>query len=94
MQSYRRGGQGATEPWLTCVPLSSVKPTPPGSTTRAVLDVAAYADANNLWVRNQAKAYVTNGPVGVIGRSRELTSRMNLYRTDTGFVHGSPGTAP
>jgi hypothetical protein len=67
---------------------------PADNADQAVLDAAAYADANNLWVRNQAKVYVTNSSVGVIGRTGELTNRINLYRTDTGFVHGSPGNAP
>lgn len=66
---------------------------------KAVLDAAAYADENNLWVpntgnpsdfANKAKVYVENGPVGVTG-SGELTNYINIYRTKTGYVHGSPG---
>jgi hypothetical protein len=60
----------------------------------AVLDAAAYADANNLWVNNRAKVFVTNGPVGVTGIKGELTSWINLYRKDSGALHGSPGNAP
>jgi hypothetical protein len=39
----------------------------------------------------KAKVYVRNGPVGVIGKTGELTSWMNVYRTKTGFVHATPG---
>lgn len=66
---------------------------------KAVLDAAAYADANNLWVSssgnpadfaNKAKVYVQNGPVGVTGKG-QLTHYINVYRTKTGYIHGSPG---
>lgn len=66
---------------------------------KAVLDAAAYADANDLWFSssgnpsdftNKAKVSVTNGPVGVTGGG-ELTDIINVYRTKTGYVHGSPG---
>jgi RHS repeat-associated protein len=61
---------------------------------QAVLDAATYADEAGLWKGNVAKVYVTNGPVGVLGRSGELTSWINLYRTSTAFLHGSPGNPP
>ena len=61
---------------------------------KAVLDAAAYADKGELWTDNTAKVYVENGPVGVIGKSGELTNWINVYRTNTGFVHGCPGGAP
>jgi len=64
---------------------------------QAVLDAAAFADANNLWTganNATAKVYVLNGPIGVLGRTGELTNWINLYRTDTLFLHGSPGNAP
>lgn len=66
---------------------------------KAVLDAAAYADANNLWeassgnstdFANKAKVPVTNGYVGVTGKG-ELTNYINVYRTKTGYVHGCPG---
>ena len=66
---------------------------------KAVLDAAAYADANNLWVAssgnpadfaNKAKVYIINGPVGVTG-SGKLTNYVNVYRTKTGYIHGCPG---
>lgn len=66
---------------------------------KAVLDVAAYADEYGLWepgsgnpadFANKAKVPVKNGPVGVTG-SGELTDVINVYRTKTGYVHGSPG---
>ena len=66
---------------------------------KAVLDAAAYADANKLWesssgnladFANKAKVPVTNGYVGVTGKG-ELTSYINVYRTKTGYIHGCPG---
>ncbi len=66
---------------------------------KAVLDAAAYADANGLWVpssgnpadfANKAKIYVENGPVGVTGQG-QLTNYINVYRTKTGYIHGCPG---
>ncbi|MET8976251.1 polymorphic toxin-type HINT domain-containing protein [Streptomyces sp. NPDC004539] len=61
---------------------------------KATLDAAAYADAYGLWVGNKAKVYVENGPVGVIGRTGELTHYINVYRNARGAIHGSPGGAP
>ncbi|WP_370412392.1 polymorphic toxin-type HINT domain-containing protein [Streptomyces fradiae] len=61
---------------------------------QATLDAAAYADAHKLWVGNKAKVYVTNGPVGVVGRTGELTHYINVYRNARGAIHGSPGGAP
>jgi hypothetical protein len=61
---------------------------------KAVLDSAAFADKADLWAGSKAKVYVENGPVGVTGRSGELTDWINVYRTGTGFVHGAPGSAP
>jgi hypothetical protein len=60
---------------------------------KAVLDAAAYADEAGLWVGNKAKVFVENGPVGVLGETGELTHWLNVYRTETGFVHGAPGGA-
>jgi hypothetical protein len=57
----------------------------------ATLDAAAYADANNLWVGNKAKVPVTNGMIGVTGKTGQLTNYINVYKTNTGFVHASPG---
>ena len=68
---------------------------------KAVLDAAAYADANHLWeagsgnaedFANKAKVYVENGPVGVTGKG-ELTDYINVYRTKTGYIHGCPGNS-
>jgi hypothetical protein len=61
---------------------------------KAVLDAAAFADANRLWDDNKAKVFVENGPVGVLGKSGELTHYINVYRKERGSVHGSPGGAP
>jgi|BarGraNGADG00212_1021973.scaffolds.fasta_scaffold36464_2 hypothetical protein len=60
----------------------------------ATLDAAAYADKTGLWDGNTAKVYVQNGPVGVVGRTGQLTNWINVYRTNTGFVHGAPGNSP
>ena len=66
---------------------------------KAVLDASAYADANNLWISNsgnindfanKAKVPVVNGYVGVTGKG-DLTTYINVYRTKTGYIHGSPG---
>jgi RHS repeat-associated protein len=57
---------------------------------KAVLDAASYADNMGLWVNNQAKVTVTNGPVGVLGKTGGLTSCIEVTRTATGFVHGWP----
>jgi RHS repeat-associated protein len=63
---------------------------------KTVLDAAAYADQFNLWnsANNRAKVPITNGNVGVLGKSGEQTNYINVYRTNTGFVHGSPSNPP
>jgi hypothetical protein len=61
---------------------------------QAVLDAAAHADSEGLWVGNKAKVFIQNGPIGILGDSGELTDWLNIYRTRTGFVHGAPGGAP
>jgi len=61
----------------------------------AVLDAAHHADAYNLWENNKAKVFVQqNGPAGILGRSGELTDWINVYRTNKGIIHGSPGSPP
>ncbi|WP_157631013.1 polymorphic toxin-type HINT domain-containing protein [Kribbella catacumbae] len=60
---------------------------------KAVLDAAAYADANGLWVGDKAKVFVQNGPVGILGKNGELTQYLNVYRNARGGVHGSTGGA-
>ena len=58
---------------------------------KATLDAAAYADKYNLWTNdNQAKIPITNGCVGVIGKTGQLTNYIEVTRTNTGFVHGWP----
>lgn len=37
-----------------------------------------------------ARVPVANGPVGVVGRTGQLTDWLKITRTDTGFVHGWP----
>ncbi len=68
-------------------------------TNKAVLDASAYVDINNLWkassgnpanFANKAKVLVINGYVGVTGKG-ELTNYINVYRTNTGYIHGCPG---
>ena len=70
-----------------------------GDANKAVLDAAAYADENGLWVpssgnpldfADKAKVLVVNKPVGITG-SGELSYYINIYRTKTGYVHGCPG---
>ncbi|WP_172639500.1 hypothetical protein, partial [Streptomyces tailanensis] len=68
---------------------------------KAALDAAKFADKNNLWTGDQnqkAKVYVENGPIGVVGRTGELTSYINVYRKVTKqgvtIIHASPGGAP
>jgi len=39
----------------------------------------------------EAKVYVVTGPVGALGDTDKPTQWINVYRTDTGFFHGSPG---
>jgi RHS repeat-associated protein len=56
-----------------------------------VLDAAAMADKAGLWVGNKAKV-VFDQPIGVHAGTGELTNTINVYRTDTGFVHGAPGS--
>jgi RHS repeat-associated protein len=61
---------------------------------QAVLDAADVADENGLWDA-QGKAKVqANGYIGALGRTGELTDWINVYRTSTGFIHGSPGSPP
>jgi hypothetical protein len=63
--------------------------------TKAVLDGAAYADRFGLWSRGtfgKAKIYIENGPVGVHAETGQLTNWMNVYRRNTGFVHGAPAS--
>lgn len=60
---------------------------------KAVLDGAAYADRYDLWFDNKAKVRVTNGIIGYTGNGTP-TTWLNIYRTNSGFVHGSPGNAP
>ena len=51
---------------------------------RAVLDAAAYADQHGLWNGPKATVPVSNGPVGVHGRTGELTDPINVYRNRNG----------
>ena len=60
---------------------------------KAVLDAASYADEFGLWVNNQAKVPIVNGNIGVIGRTGELTSWIEVTKTNTGFVHGWPSSS-
>lgn len=60
---------------------------------KAVLDAAAKADAEGLWVGSKAKVPGSTD-VGALGSTGELTPYINVYRTKTGFVHGAPGTPP
>jgi hypothetical protein len=60
----------------------------------AVLKAASYAERHGLFVGNKATVYIKNGPIGVVGRTGQLTNYLRVYRTNTGFVHGSPVAGP
>ncbi|XYH97996.1 RHS repeat-associated core domain-containing protein [Sorangium sp. So ce1128] len=59
-----------------------------------VLDAAAYADDASLWTgSNGSKARVVfDDFIGVHAETGQRTNVLNLYRTETGFVHGAPGS--
>lgn len=59
-----------------------------------VLDASAYADQAGLWTLNAgAKAKVTfSVPIGIDAQTGLPTNTLNLYRTSSGFIHGSPGS--
>jgi hypothetical protein len=59
-----------------------------------ILDAARFADQNCGWNSNngKAKVLVTNGPIGVLASNGQKTSWVNVYKTSTNFVHGSPGS--
>jgi len=56
----------------------------------AVLKAAQYADEMGLWIGNKAKVQVTNTNIGTLGDGTP-TNVINVYRKETGFIHGSPG---
>jgi RHS repeat-associated protein len=60
----------------------------------AVLDAAHFADDAGLWIKSgdawQATVFIENGPIGVLGRTGELTSYLTITKTNTGFIHGWP----
>lgn len=58
---------------------------------QATLDAASYADAQNLWTPQNRAKVIFDSPIGVSGKTGELTNVMNVYRTNTGYVHASPG---
>ncbi|MCC9157079.1 RHS repeat-associated core domain-containing protein [Streptomyces parvulus] len=60
---------------------------------KVTLDAAAYADANGLWKGNKARVYVENGPVGVVGRSGELTNWLRVTREGR-MIHAWPVGPP
>ncbi|GIH60646.1 polymorphic toxin-type HINT domain-containing protein [Microbispora siamensis] len=57
------------------------------------LRAARFADANDLWIGNKAKVFVENGPIGVIGRTGELTNWMTVTRSGR-TIHAWPSGAP
>jgi hypothetical protein len=61
---------------------------------QSVLDGGAYADQAGLWtLSNGTKAKITfNAPIGVNAQTGLPTNTLNLYRTSSGFLHGSPGS--
>jgi hypothetical protein len=61
------------------------------NSSELTLDAAAYADQAGLWVGNKAKV-VFDRPIGVHAGTGEPTNVLNIYRTQTGFIHAAPGT--
>lgn len=59
--------------------------------SRLVLDSAAYADEAGLWVGNKAVISFDH-PIGVHAGTGKPTSILNIYRTNSGMIHGTPGT--
>jgi hypothetical protein len=55
------------------------------------LDAAAYADNAGLWVGNKAKI-VFDRPIGIHAGTGQPTNVLNIYRTNTGFIHAAPGS--
>ncbi|MFJ5817981.1 hypothetical protein ACIQGT_29385, partial [Streptomyces sp. NPDC093108] len=60
---------------------------------KVTLDAAAYADAHGLWQGNKARVYIKNGPVGVVGRSGELTNWIRVTREGR-MIHSWPVGPP
>ena len=58
-----------------------------------LLDAASYAQANNLWKGGKA-VIAFSRPIGVHARTGQVTSKLNLYVTKGGYVHGAPGSPP
>ncbi|WP_242889825.1 hypothetical protein [Actinomadura litoris] len=56
---------------------------------KVALDAAAYADAHGLWKGNKARVYIENGPVGIVGRSGELTHWVRVTREGR-MIHAWP----
>jgi hypothetical protein len=47
-----------------------------------VLKAASYAERHGLFVGNKATVYIKNGPIGVVGRTGQLTNYLRaLERT-------------
>ncbi|MGV1985555.1 hemagglutinin repeat-containing protein [Agrobacterium sp. 22-221-1] len=59
--------------------------------SRLVLDSAAYADEAGLWVGNKA-VIAFDHPIGVHAGTGNPTNILNIYRTNSGMIHGTPGT--
>ena len=58
---------------------------------KLTLDAAAYADDAGLWVGNKAKVSFDDY-IGVHAGTGLRTNVLNVYRTNSRFVHGAPGT--
>jgi hypothetical protein len=58
---------------------------------RITLAAAAFADRMGLWVGSKAKVWF-DAPIGVHARTGRPTNVLNIYRSETGFVHASPGS--
>ena len=61
---------------------------------QAVLKAAEHADKYELWEGQKAKVRVSNKNIGTLGATGEPTNYINLYRSQKGQIHGSPGNPP
>ncbi|HEV2474188.1 MAG TPA: RHS repeat-associated core domain-containing protein [Chthonomonadales bacterium] len=60
----------------------------------AVLRAAEYADRNGLWTSENTAKVLCDRDLGVSALTGLRTRWLNLYRTQTGFIHGCPGNPP
>jgi hypothetical protein len=74
--------------WLSCLANGETKPI----ADVQVGDQVLAADPETRETGAREVVPVTNGRVGALSSTGEATEWINVYRTNTGFVHGSPGS--